>query len=73
MHKKYIYSLLILLFISDLRSQDTILNLNKIDSNEFVLDGIISKTEIEGAKILLRLRIVSCDLKSDIKSNINNE
>ena len=52
MYKKYIYSLLILLFISDLRSQDTILNLNKIDSNEFVLDGIISKTEIEGAKIL---------------------
>ena len=52
MYKKYIYSLLILLFLSDLRSQDTILNLNKIDSNEFVLDGIISKTEIEGAKIL---------------------
>jgi hypothetical protein len=52
MCKKYTYTLLILLFISDLRSQDTILNLNKIDSNEFVLDGIISKTETEGAKIL---------------------
>ena len=49
--KIFIYLLFIFCFL-EVQSQEKILNLNKIELDEFNLDGIVSNAEINGAKIL---------------------